>query len=174
MNRKSDLLLHPVRLRLVTELAGRQMTTRELALSLPDIPQATLYRHVKRLLDESIFEVAAETVVNGAVEKTYRVAAGQNRLTPDEMEALPPEEHVRYFNTFTAALIDAFTRYVEHSDPANFGRDGMSYNRAAIYLTPDERAAFQEKIIALVEQVMNQGPAPGRERYLLASIVIPE
>jgi hypothetical protein len=78
---KSDLLLHPVRMRLVTELAGRQMTPGQLAAALPDVPQATLYRQINRLLEGGVFEVVAEQVVNGATERTYAVVGGGDRLS---------------------------------------------------------------------------------------------
>ena len=41
-----DLLLHPVRTRIVAEFSGRRRTVRELAAALPDVPQTTLYRQV--------------------------------------------------------------------------------------------------------------------------------
>ncbi len=171
---KSDLLLHPVRMRLVTELAGRQMTPSQLAAALPDVPQATLYRQINRLLEGGVFEVVAEQVVNGATERTYAVVGGAARLSLDERQTITPEQHVRYFSTFAAVLIDAFTRYVQQADPTKVAEEGLSYNRAVIYLSDAERAAFQEQIIQLVGQVMANQPTPERKRYTLASVTIPE
>lgn len=171
---KSDLLLHPVRLRLVTELAGRPMTPGQLAAAMPDVPQATLYRHINRLLQGGVFEVVAEQVVNGATERTYGVMAGAERLTAVEMQSVTPEQHIRYFSTFAAALIDAFSRYVQQADPATLGEDGLSYNRAVIYLSDGERQVFQEQILNLVGSVMTNQPTPERQRYTLASVTIPE
>lgn len=171
---KSDLLLHPVRMRLVTELAGRQMTPGQLAAALPDVPQATLYRQINRLLEGGVFEVVAEQVVNGATERTYAVVGGGDRLSLDERQAITPDQHVRYFSTFAAVLIDTFTRYVQQADPAKLAEDGLSYNRAVIYLSDAERESFQTQIIQLVGQVMANQPTPERKRYTLASVTIPE
>lgn len=45
-----DLLLHPVRIRIVQALLdGSELTTGELTARLGDIPVATLYRHVAKL-----------------------------------------------------------------------------------------------------------------------------
>lgn len=41
---KVDLLLHPVRLRVVQALLGQEMTPQQLVDALGDVPQATLYR----------------------------------------------------------------------------------------------------------------------------------
>ena len=171
---KSDLLLHPVRMRLVTELAGRQMTPGQLAAALPDVPQATLYRQINRLLAGGIFEVVAEQVVNGAKERTYAVVGGAERLSLDETQSITPEQHIRYFSTFAAVLIDTFTRYVQQADPPKLAEDGLSYNRAVIYLSDAEREAFQKQIIQLVGSVMTNQPTPERKRYTLASVTIPE
>jgi hypothetical protein len=169
-----DLILHPIRLRLMTELAGRQMTSQQLAQALPDVPQASLYRHIKKLLEGGAFEIVSEQVVNGATERTFAVAAGQERLSLAEAQAMTTAEHIQAFNTFAASLIEAFSRYMVGADPAQFAEDGVSYNRAVIYLDAAERAEFQEAVMALVGGVMANQPQPGRKRYTLASVVIPD
>lgn len=171
---KSDLLLHPVRIRLVTELAGRQMTPRQLAETMPDVSQATLYRQINRLLKGGVFEVVSEQIVNGATERTYGVVSGAARLTAVEMQSITPEQHIRYFSTFAAMLIDTFTRYVQQAEPDTLVDEGLCYNRAVVYLSEAERAAFQEQITNLVGSVMANQPTPERRRYTLASITIPE
>lgn len=46
----ADLILHPVRLRIVRAfLSGRPLTTSALGAELADVPPASLYRHVARL-----------------------------------------------------------------------------------------------------------------------------
>ncbi len=171
---KADLILHPARLRIMTELGGRQMTPRQLASVLPDIPQATLYRHIKALLDGGILEVVSEQEVNGSVERTYAVVKGAGRLTLDELQKLSPEEHLRYFTIYAVNLIDEFADYLREANTEHIGRDGMSYSTASIYLNDVERAQFQEAVIALIGRVMSNEPAPDRNRYSLSSIVIPE
>jgi DNA-binding transcriptional ArsR family regulator len=171
---KRDLILHPIRLRLMTELAGRRMTTAQLGEAMPDVPQATLYRHVKRLLDGSIIAVVDEQVVNGATERTYAILPGQDSLTDADLQNLTAEDHVRNFSTFSALLIDAFQRYVAQADRDRLVADGLGYNRAVIYLDEAERAAFQQQVVALLRSVMINQPSPTRRRYTLASIVIPD
>ncbi|MEM7113585.1 MAG: helix-turn-helix domain-containing protein [Chloroflexota bacterium] len=174
MSKKTDLILHPVRMRLVAELSERQMTSRQLAEMLPDVPQATLYRHIKRLVQGGIFEVVAEQAVNGATERTYAVVAGQNRLHPDEIAALSEEEHVKLFSVFAAGLIDSFARYVQKPEPVNFEEDGVSYNRTVIYLDVTEREALAEAFMGALRPFMGNLPTAERQRYTLASVVIPD
>lgn len=171
---KSDLIFHPVRMRLITELAGRQMTAGQLSSALPDIPQATLYRHIKRLQDGGLIQVTAEQIVNGATERTFAVVAGQVRLTDADLQGLSAEDHTHNFATFAASLIDTFSRYAQQAKPEAMAADGLSYNRAAIYLNEAERAEFQEAVVALLQNVMSKQPTPERRRYTLASVVIPD
>lgn len=174
MNSKIDLILHPVRMRLVAELSERQMTSRQLAAMLPDISQATLYRHIKRLVEGGIFEVVAEQVVNGATERTYAVVAGQNQLKPDEVANLSDAEHIKLFSVFAAGLIDSFTRYVQQPKAVDFLADGVSYNRTVVYLDDSERDALAKAFFEALQPFMSNLPAAARRRYTLASVVIPD
>jgi hypothetical protein len=57
----AELLLHPVRLRVVQALLGdRVLTTGDLHAELPDVPTASLYRHVAVLAGAGVLEVAYE------------------------------------------------------------------------------------------------------------------
>lgn len=174
MSKKTDLILHPVRMRLVAELSDRQMTSRQLATMLPDIAQATLYRQIKRLVDGGIFEVVAEQVVNGATERTYGIVAGQNRLRPEEVAALSDEEHIKLFSVFAAGLIDSFARYVQQPETVDFVADGVSYNRTVVYLDSSEREKLASAFLQALQPFMNNLPTPERQRYTLASVVIPD
>ena len=171
---KANLIIHPIRMRIVSELGHRQMTTRQIAAALPDIPQATLYRQIKQLLDGEILHVAKEEAISGQIERTYALVSAQNRLTADEIAQLSADEHIQYFSVFAAGLIDGFSRYVQQANPADFAADGASYNQAIIYLSDEERAAFQHHLLQAVEAVMSNPPSPERKKYTLASVVIPD
>lgn len=171
---KANLILHPVRLRIVTELARQKLTPRQLAQLLPNVPQATLYRHLSLLLEGGILEVVAEQPVNGATERTYTVAQGQGNLDMAEMKGLSRSEHLQYFTVYATTLIDTFTEYIQNCDLEQLGEDGLAYQRAVVYLSDEERAQFQREVIAVLGRVISQPPAPDRKRYTLSSIVIPE
>ena len=55
-----ELLLHPVRLRIVHALSGkRTLTTAHLHARMPDGSKATMYRQVSLLVEEDILEVGS-------------------------------------------------------------------------------------------------------------------
>lgn len=171
---KGELILHPIRMRLVSELGNREMTTRELATALPDIAQATLYRQIKRLQEGGIFHVTDEQMVNGAIERTFGLVANQSRLTAEDVAELSAEEHVQYFSVFAAGLIDSFSRYVQQAKTPLLEPDGASYNQAIIYLSDEEREAFQTQLVTIVGKALTNQPDENRKKYTLASVVIPD
>lgn len=156
------------------EVSGKELTPGEIAERLPEVPQATLYRHINQLREGGILEIASARPVNGATERVYRVALSQGRLTPDELQGLSAEDHLRYFTVFAASLIDAFGVYLDRADLAQIGDDGMAYNQAVIYLNDAERQQFQDAVVNLITDVLSHQPSPDRKRYTLASIVIPD
>ncbi len=171
---KRDLILHPIRLRLLTELTGRTLTSKQLADLLPDVPQASLYRHIKMLVEGGVFETVNLTPVRGAVERTYGVAQGQGRLGAEDLESMSVTQHQQAFHLFVGSLSERLGRYLETADLSRLKEDGMSFNGTAIYLSAVERKEFTERINEVVGRFVAEGPAPDRRRYTLASIVIPE
>lgn len=168
------VLIHPVRLRIMAELSGRPHTTRELAVALPDVPQATLYRHVGILVDAGAIEVVAERTVNGAVERTYEVVAGAGRLAPGDLQGLSADELTVFFTTFAAALLDTFSVALQQSDPATLLTSGLSCSRAVVHLSDDERDEFASELTELVTRMLTIEPRADRRAYTLASVVIPQ
>lgn len=170
---KADLILHPIRLKIVTELANRQMTTTEIAALLPHVARATLYRHIKMLADGGVLEVVSEISVNGAIERTYQVAQGAGRLTSEDIAGTTAKEHIHYFTTFVATLIDTFADYVHAAPLDQLFEDGLTYNRTIVHLSDDERVQFQAELQTLATRMLTLTPTPNRRKYTLAQAVIP-
>ena len=68
MKNISEVMLNPVRMRIVQELAIRQsMTASELCDKICDVPRTTLYRHINILLDSNILSVVSEKKICGSI-----------------------------------------------------------------------------------------------------------
>lgn len=70
---QADVVLHPVRMRVVLALGSGELTTREIQAWMPDVAQATLYRAINRLLHAKRIEVADHRKRGGATERVYRL-----------------------------------------------------------------------------------------------------
>lgn len=169
---RPEILLHPVRIRIVAEFVGHQRTVRELAAAMPDVPQASLYRHVGALAAGGVLELVEERPARGPSERVYRVAPGADRIRPEEVDALPPAELRRLFAVFTASLIDSFATYVGSGHPVP-SADGLAVNRAVVNLSDEERTDFGARFGDLVGEVLALPPGRHRRRYHVASCFIP-
>jgi DNA-binding transcriptional ArsR family regulator len=167
------LLLHPVRMRLVNALsAGGTLTTAELCDRLPDQPQATVYRHVARLAQGGVFEVASQRRARGAIERCYRLARGAMVLDPDAVRAMSLEDHRRGFTAGMAAILAEFNAYLDRggADPL---ADGVSYKQFTLWLSPAERRGLVRDIRRLLLARMENPPRRGRAPHLLGTIFFP-
>ena len=109
----ADLLLHPVRLRIVEAFLGdRALTTSALAAELADVPAASLYRHVARLVNAGVLAVVAERRVRGALERTYVLRLSAATVGLDEVDAMSADEHRQAFMAFVAGLLGVAARPV--------------------------------------------------------------
>lgn len=170
---KADLILHPVRLRIILAISGRQMTAQALANALPDVAQATLYRHINALAEGDILSVVEERPVRGTVEKTYALQEGQSsNLTAEDLAGLGPEDHMRYFTVFVATLLSDFATYLkrEHIDPAV---DGVGYHTVPLYMNDKEMYALAGGINALIAPLLANGPGDDRKRRSFSTVMIP-
>jgi DNA-binding transcriptional ArsR family regulator len=169
----ADLLLHPIRLRIVEAFLGdRSLTTSELRADLPDVPATSLYRHVARLVDAGVLSVVGERRVRGAVERTYVLRSAAARISADEIAKMTPQEHRQTFLAFIAGLIGDFDRYLAQGD-VNPIRDGVSFNLAGMWLTDTELLELGRELYAVLQPRLANAPAPDRRRQLLATVLMP-
>ena len=141
---RADLLLHPVRLRIVKAFLGdRALTTRQLAAELPDVPAASVYRHVGRLAEAGVLHVASERRVRGITERTYMLRLYAAQMQPGEVAAMSLDAHGSAFLAYVAGLLGDFDRYLA-TEPEEPARDGAGYRVAAMWLTDAELADYQQ------------------------------
>ena len=171
---RADLILHPVRMRLLITLARRELTARQLSELLPDVPQATLYHHLGTLTKAGLLRVVSERPVRGTVEKVYTVAQDNASLSQADLANASREDHLRYFTMFVSALLSDFARYLQQDKPIDLFADGASYTETPFYLSDDEfTQATRAMSQALIPFLDNQ-PAPHRRRHLFALVTFPD
>jgi hypothetical protein len=168
----AELLLHPVRLRIMQAfLGGRALTTADLGAELADIPPASLYRHVARLVDAGVLTVVAQRQVRGAVERTYEM--GERALIgADEFAGMTADQHRQAFLIYVSALIDHFDRYLARTD-IDPPRDGVGYRMTGLWLDDTELAELQRGVAELFAPYLMNTARPGRRRRLLGTVLLP-
>lgn len=171
-----DDMLHPVRMRIITALSGSQgLTPLQLGERLSDVPQATLYRQISRLMKSGILAVIAERRVRGTVEKVYALnQAAPLHVDSHSFTELKKEDHLRYFSAFTATLLDQFSAYLNHSPQIDPVADGMGYTQVVLSMNAEELAAFAGAVNQAIMPYINGEDAPGRKKRIFSTIMFPE
>jgi len=169
----ADLLLHPVRLRIVEAFLGdRALTTSALAAELADVPPASLYRHVARLVNAGVLGVVAERRVRGALERTYVLRLTAATVGLDEVAAMSADDHRQAFMAFVAGLLGDFDRYLARGD-IDLLRDGVGYRMAGLWLDDAEYAELLRELTRVLQPKLAHPPGPGRKRRILGYVLMP-
>ncbi|GEB48844.1 helix-turn-helix domain-containing protein [Streptomyces cacaoi] len=170
----ANLLLHPVRLRILQTLVGSDpMTTAQLRERLPDIAPATMYRHIAVLAREDVLEVVEERKVRGTVERSYRVRQEHAVIARTAREEMTLDDHRQAFTAFSAAVLADFERYLSHED-ARPAEEGVVARQGAVWLTDEEFAALVEEIEAAVRARAEGTPTEGRRRHIFSYAIVPD
>jgi predicted DNA-binding transcriptional regulator YafY len=172
MGSSADLLLHPVRLRIVQAFLGeRPLTTSELSAELSDVPSASLYRHVARLVNAGVLQVVSERRVRGALERTYMLRLAAASIGPDEIASMSADEHRQAFMAFVAGLLADVDRYLQRED-ADPLRDGVGYRLAGMRLDDAEYAELLRDLVRMLQPRLANAPRKGRRRRILATVLL--
>ncbi|MEI6624314.1 MAG: helix-turn-helix domain-containing protein [Actinomycetes bacterium] len=187
------VLTHPIRLRIVMALVGdRQLTTYEIAEEMPDVPTATLYRHIAALSDAGVLDVVAERRVRGAVERTFALRPGGGLVGQAGAAKMTQEEKSAAFGVFAAGLIAAYDGYLANpdaggqlaeadwqnldwddsrTDVGEAAKEAAGYRALALYLDVNDLTTMAEALKAALEPYF--APVEGKQRVLFGTVFIP-
>jgi Helix-turn-helix domain len=170
---KENLLLHPVRLRIILAAANRQVTPQQLVNELPDIPQATLYRNINTLAEAGILVVVQERRVRNTFEKTYALPQEGLSLTYEDLKNAQPEDYIRLFTQYLGQLLGYFVRYIQRGN-VDFAHDKVLFEMFPVYLSEMETQALGQALNAAILPYMKNGSSPDRQRLIFGLMSIPE
>lgn len=175
---RRDVILHPQRMAILRSLGVRSQTTRELAGSLPGLPQATLYRHLSVLLDAGVIRVSDERHVRGTVERTFALADRQAVVSGEELRDASRDDHFRFFAIFAGGLLSEYGRYLDRtgsadSAPVDLEADGVGFREHVLNLTDGELREMLTELRAVLEARAGNPLTEGRIPRLFATASMP-
>jgi len=169
-----EYLTNPVTNILVLEVHNQgQVTAKTLAQKHPNIPQATLYRHLKKMLADGILKVTEERQVRNVTEKTYALAIDLEADIEQMLADNCGETYLKLFQQFTIGLLNEFKAYTEQDNTIDLEADGSGFRVTPFYATYDELTELSIQINALVQQYKEQEPIPTRKARSVAVIFTP-
>lgn len=129
----AEVFMNPVRQRIIQYLLVHEKgTVKEIKKALPDVPGASLYRHVKILSDNAFIMVVEENKIRGTVESVYS-------LNREALEV--DDESGTVVQMSLLNLCAAFAKYFSggHADPR---KDLLMLTSCTLTLTDEEFIKF--------------------------------
>lgn len=168
------LLLHPVRMAIVQNLlGGRHMTAQQLGEQNPEVPTATLYRHIHKLLESGVIEIAEENKIRGTVEKVYVLAGHVTGDLDENFLKASAEDQKRYFFTYLMDLMNAYEAYIG-AEGIDMIRDGLTYRRGQYYMNDEEFEQFVRDLQKAYMKIVHNEPGEGRRARTVGLVIVPD
>ncbi len=172
MKKNADIILHPIRMKIIQVLGGgKAMSIQQIGSVLSDVPPATLYRHVNKLLEHGFLEVVQENPVRGTMEKILKI--NDSAFNNQHLDELSPQEHLSLFTTFMTNLVGEFSQYVEHPEFSPL-QDGAMYRQALVHLNDSEWQEFISDLSQVFHKALEKEPREDRSVRTISTIIIPQ
>ena len=143
----AEIVMNPVRQRIFQYfLLHETGTVKELRKALPDVPGASLYRHIRILADSSILTVVGENRIRGTVESVYQ-------LNKDAMAT--EDENGNAVQMSLLSICASFAKYfsTSHADPQ---KDMLLFTNCTLLLTDQEFSEYLSEINQVTVKYMKQ------------------
>ena len=174
-NPMTDLLIHPIRLRIITAMTGDLVTAKDLAKALPDIPQTTLYRHINILVEGGLIEVVDKIPQRGTVERVFSFKIPPS-LSREDLTGLSKEE---YRQAFTLILTTILQEAMNSLDNLPDGKEidllgvGYQFSQIQLNLDQDEYTKLNNEILELMLDAAKKKPGTDRKKRIFTYLFIP-
>lgn len=156
--------MNPVRQRIFPYfLLNETGTVKELKKALPDVPGASLYRHVKILADSSMLMVVGENRIRGTVESIYQL----------NKDAIATEDETGNAVQMSPLRICAsFAKYFSsgHAEPQ---KDMLLFTNCTLVLTDEEFSEYLSEINQVTVRYMKQGTSESGKMRQITLISAP-
>ena len=160
----AEIVMNPVRQRIFQYfLLHETGTVKEIRKALPDIPSASLYRHIKILADSSILMVVGENRIRGTVESVYRLNKDATATEDETGNAVQMS---------LLSICASFAKYFStgHADPQ---KDMLLLTNCTLLLTDEEFSGFLTEINQIAVKYMKKEAVEGSKTRQITLISAP-
>lgn len=169
---RAEIVIHPVRFRIIQTLMSEELSTKQIAQRLEDVPTSSLYRHIKILLDAGFLKVKETKVVQGIQEKVYGIGRSPI-LALSDFEGVTAVEHLNYFSIYLMTLIRGFSDYLAFSSDLDFLADHTGYTEVVVWASAEELNEFAGTLNQALSSLRANVESKQRKRQKIAIITHP-
>ena len=166
-----DLLLHPVRMRILLTLAGCELTPKEISKQLADVAHATLYRHIAKLAEAGLLSVVGEAQKRGVMERTYALATTEGIDISASFQEAGAVEQFGFFLTFVTSILQDVGAHMKANEEKLSEQFG--FQTRLVNLSDHEFKQVARKFDELLNPYVEKRSSANRTTYALSTIVTP-
>ena len=168
-----ECLTNPTKFNLVRQvLEEGQTTAKALAEKNKNIPQATLYRHLKKMVSDGVLKVIEERQVRNVTEKVYAMAIDFEADVDKMIKENDGATYLAMFQQFTIGLVNEYGAYC-NQEGIDILNDGSGFRINTINVTYDELKELSTSIWKLIEPYAALSATEDRKTRSVAVIFTP-
>ncbi len=145
--------------------AKGKMTISDILSENTNLPRATVYRKVEKMLEVGAIEIADSHKVRGQTENVYTIK--QMYITNPETD----EDSMKIITISIMQILDQYTRYFQRGN-TDVNRDKLFLLNYAIPLSDKDFSAMMSEIFKIADKYQKKKSAPDaklRSLYLLSA-----
>ena len=161
----AEIVMNPVRQRIFQYLLVHETgTVKEIRTALPDVPSASLYRHMKILTNSGLLSVVGENRIRGTVKSVFKL----NKSAPeiDDADGIAVQ-------TALLGICASFAKYFSggHADPK---KDMLLMTTCTLTLTDEEFMNFLAEVNQVAVKYMDTPVNEGSKTRQITLISAPQ
>ena len=163
----------PLSSKLLTEIyEQKQVTTADLLKKFSNISQATLYRHLKKMLNDDVIKIVEENHIRGTVEKVYALNYDISASWKNMRDSNDSKKLMQYINYSLFGILKEFREYTAKED-IDIKGDGTGILIAPIYATFEELDSARNKFFEILKELESNKPHGERKLYNICTVITP-
>jgi len=165
---KLELIMNPVRIRILTALSNQKLTTHQLAIEIPDIPQTTL-------VENGLIQVAEENPIRGTVERVYQIDRAVN-LTDDDLNSLRKKDLEQLVSVMIGSLLSeakVFLSAMPDQGDVKPLAQGIEFAKTSLFLNGTEFEELNKKMHEVIHSYAKLPAGEDRKRMVFSYFFIP-
>lgn len=163
----------PLNAKLILEIyEQKQITTAKLSEKFNEIPQATLYRRLQKMLADDVLKIVEENHIRGTVEKVYALNYDIEANWKKMSEANDGKTYMQFVTYYTLGILQEFKEYTAKEE-IDIKGDGTGLFIAPVYATYEELTSSLNKIVEIVTGLKDNKPNGERKLRNICITITP-
>jgi len=169
-----DLFKNQVRFKIALELIDRDegLSIMQLHKLLKEIPQATLYRHVNSMIEDSLLKVVGNQRVGKVEEKIYALNTTGYRIKEEDWASATYTEKANFISFYFVYILQNYKNY--HDSRVEEGsQDKSTFSLVKLNLPDESFNEFQSELRSLLEKYHQLSRDNEDQERVVSLVIVP-